>query len=300
MATQHRAGRSLPRRGAARHHVRDGARAGSGRPRARPRSRRDPPRQPHRPRRPAVHVADPARRTTVRAIRCASRRSSAAIDYAGFRAEQARLRAEGRHVGIGFAVYNELTGLGPGGLGGAADALSHRPRRARPCAWIPSGAVTVLAGVTSQGQGLETTLAQIVAGELGVPIDDVRRRARRHRRHAVRPRCLRLAAGRDRRRRGAPRRRGRVRDKIARIAAHVLEAAVDDLDVADGRVSVRGAPDRAVSLVEVARVAHLETNRLAAPTSSRASRPRGSTIRSAARSPPARRPPIVRSTRRRG
>ncbi|HEY3188368.1 MAG TPA: xanthine dehydrogenase family protein molybdopterin-binding subunit, partial [Solirubrobacteraceae bacterium] len=96
-----------------------------------------------------------------------------AIDYASFRAEQARLRKLGRHVGVGFAVYNELTGLGQ-----AASAGPRMPfRTGHEGATVrmdPSGGVTVLAGVTSQGQGLETTVAQLVAGELTLPIALVR------------------------------------------------------------------------------------------------------------------------------
>ena len=183
-----------------------------------------------------------------------------AIDYAGFRAEQARLRTQGCHVGIGFAVYNELTGLGQ-----AASAGPRMPfRTGHEGATVrmdPSGAVTVLAGVTSQGQGLETTLAQLVAGELGVSIEDVRVVLGDT---DVTPFGLGAFASRQAViGGGAALRAGRaLRDKVARIAAHVLEAAVEDLDVAGGRVSVRGAPDRAVTVVEVARIAHLETHRL--------------------------------------
>src|SRR5437667_11521751 len=84
----------------------------------------------------------------------------AALDYDTFRAEQAQLRSEGRYVGIGFANYNELTGLGR-----AASAGPRMPfRTGHEGATVrmdPSGAVTVLAGVTSQGQSTETTLAQV-------------------------------------------------------------------------------------------------------------------------------------------
>jgi carbon-monoxide dehydrogenase large subunit len=184
----------------------------------------------------------------------------AAIDYKAFRAEQARLRAKGRYVGIGFAVYNELTGLGQ-----AASAGPRMPfRTGHEGATVrmdPSGAVTVLAGVTSQGQGLETTLAQLVAGELGVPIDTVRVVLGDT---DVTPFGLGAFASRQAViGGGAAIRAGRaVREKIVRIAAHVLEAAAEDLDVAGGRVLVRGAPDRAVTLAEIARIAHLETHRL--------------------------------------
>ena len=187
-------------------------------------------------------------------------RAVAAIDHASFVAEQARLRAEGRHVGIGFAVYNELTGLGQ-----AASAGPRMPfRTGHEGATVrmdPSGAVTLLAGVTSQGQGLETTMAQLVAGELGVPVSAVRvvlgdTDATPFGLGAFASRQAVIGGGATLRASRA------LRDKIVHIAAHVLEAAADDLEVAGGRVSVRGAPDRGVTLAEVARIAHLETHRL--------------------------------------
>jgi carbon-monoxide dehydrogenase large subunit len=127
----------------------------------------------------------------------------------------------------------------------------------------PSGAVTVLAGVTSQGQGLETTVAQLVAAELAVPVDAVRvvlgdTDATPFGLGAFASRQAVIGGG------AAVRAARAVRDKAVRIAAHVLEAAVDDLDLADGRIAVRGAPGREVSLSEVARIAHLETHRLPA------------------------------------
>src|SRR5207244_3346368 len=183
-----------------------------------------------------------------------------AIDYAGFRAEQARERARGRWVGVGFAVYNELTGLGQ-----AASAGPRMPfRTGHAGATVrmdPSGAVTVLAGVTSQGQGLETTVAQLVAAELTLPVELVRvvlgdTDATPFGLGAFASRQAVIGGG------AAVRAAGAVREKAVRIAAHVLEAAVEDVTLADGQAFVRGAPGRAVTLAEVARIAHLETHRL--------------------------------------
>ena len=183
-----------------------------------------------------------------------------AIGYAAFRDEQARLRRQGRHVGVGFAVYNELTGLGQ-----AASAGPRMPfRTGHEGATVrmdPSGAVTVLAGVTSQGQGLETTVAQLAAAELGVPVESVRvvlgdtdvtpfgLGAFASRQAVIGGGAVTLAAR-------------AVRDKLARIAAHSLEAAVEDLELGDSRIAVKGAPGRELSVAEVARIAHLETHRL--------------------------------------
>ena len=183
-----------------------------------------------------------------------------AIDYGGFRAEQARERTRGRWLGVGFAVYNELTGLGQ-----AASAGPRMPfRTGHEGATVrmdPSGAVTVLAGVTSQGQGLETTVAQLVAAELTLPIELVRvvlgdTDATPFGLGAFASRQAVIGGG------AAVRAARAVRDKALRVAAHVLEAAVEDITLADGQAFVRGAPGRAVTLAEVARIAHLETHRL--------------------------------------
>jgi carbon-monoxide dehydrogenase large subunit len=189
-------------------------------------------------------------------------RTVEAIDYAAFRAEQARERAQGRYLGIGFAVYNELTGLGQ-----AASAGPRMPfRTGHEGATVrmdPSGAVTVLAGVTSQGQGLETTVAQLVAEELTLPIERVRvvlgdTDATPFGLGAFASRQAVIGGG------AAVRAAGAVRDKALRIAAHVLEAAVEDVTLADGHALVRGVPARTLALAEIARIAHLETQRLPA------------------------------------
>jgi len=185
-----------------------------------------------------------------------------AIDYAAFRAEQARARARGRYIGVGFAVYNELTGLGQ-----AASAGPRMPfRTGHEGATVrmdPSGGVTVLAGVTSQGQGLETTVAQLVAAELTLPIDLVRvvlgdTDATPFGLGAFASRQAVIGGG------AAVRAARAVREKALRVAAHVLEAAVADVTLADGQAFVRGTPGRAVTLAEIARIAHLETHRLPA------------------------------------
>jgi carbon-monoxide dehydrogenase large subunit len=182
------------------------------------------------------------------------------IGYATFRAEQSRLREQGRYVGVGFANYNELTGLGQ-----AASAGPRMPFRTGhegvTVRMDPSGAVTVLAGVTSQGQGLETTMAQVVAAELGVALDAVVVVLGDT---AVTPFGLGAFASRQAVIGGgaAVQAARAVREKVLRIAAHLLEAALGDLDVVDSRVVVKGVPTRAVAVREVARVAHLETHRL--------------------------------------
>ena len=185
---------------------------------------------------------------------------TAMIGYGAFRAEQARLREQGRFVGIGLAVYNELTGLGQ-----AASAGPRMPfRTGHEGATVrmdPSGAVTVLAGVTSQGQGLETTMAQLAAAELGVPVESVTvvigdTDATPFGLGAFASRQAVIGGG------AVTRAAAAVREKVVHVAAHLLEASAADLAAADGRISVKGAPDRAVGIGDVARVALLETHRL--------------------------------------
>ena len=106
------------------------------------------------------------------------------------------------------------------------------------------------------GQGLETTTAQLVAEYLGVDYDDVDRAPRRHRETPY-------AFGTGGSRSGpcsAPpsRRRSRLREKVAELAAHLLEAAADDIEIVDGVACVRGTPARSRTIAEIARVAYLD------------------------------------------
>lgn len=182
------------------------------------------------------------------------------LDYAAVRAEQSRGREEGRALGVGLAVYNELTGMGS-----AASAGPRMPYRTgiemATVRLDPSGGVTVLAGTTSQGQGLETTLAQIAADTLGVGYDDVEVRmgdtaqsvfgfgAFASRQGVIGGGAVLLAAT-------------AVRDRIVRIAAHLMEASEDDLRVEGGRVHAVDAPARGMTVADVARVAYMEAHRL--------------------------------------
>ena len=147
-------------------------------------------------------------------------------------------RADGRLVGIGLAAVVEPSGLGP--FEGAKVEIDG------------SGRVYVSTGVTSQGQGQETTLAQVCAEALGVPLDRV---AVRHgdtalMRHGSGTYGSRVAVmGGSAVHFAAT----RVRDKALRLAARVLEAALGDLVLADGRVHVAGTPARGLTLAELAR-----------------------------------------------
>jgi carbon-monoxide dehydrogenase large subunit len=168
------------------------------------------------------------------------RRVAEAVGWTGFVAERERARAGGRAIGIGLALFVEDTGLGP-----------YEGIRVRV---DPNGHVFVFSGASSQGQAHETTLAQIVADGLSVPFDDV----------TVVPgdtdgipqgvgtfasRVAVLAGS------SAAHAAAEVRKKALAVAAAELEAAPEDLAIEDGRISVRGAPGRGLSLATVATIA---------------------------------------------
>ena len=173
----------------------------------------------------------------------------ARLDYAAFRKEQARARAEGRWLGVGFSTFVETASTGPSRTGAIA---GHEYGAVRV---EPDGRVVVLTGTSPHGQGTATVLAQIVADALGVTPEDV---TVFHGDTAVVP--LGFGTGGSR----AASVGGTavllaaeaVRDKARKIAAHLLEAAEADLEFEGGRFHVRGFPQRGVTLAEVAAVAH--------------------------------------------
>ena len=176
--------------------------------------------------------------------------AAAIVGYDDFRATQRSARAEGRFLGIGIGLYIEpQTGMGALGVEAAIVRVE------------PSGTVTVLVGSGSHGQSLETTVAQVVAEHLGVDVDDV---SVVQGDTASAP----FGAGTGGSRSGpilsAAARQAAldVKDKALQIAAHLLEAAPNDLDLDGGHVTVRGTPTRSVPLAEVARVAYSESDLL--------------------------------------
>jgi len=176
----------------------------------------------------------------------------AIIGYDAFRAEQRRaFDDDGRLLGIGIGLYVEPTSVSSGNLG--VDTATVRVH--------PSGTVSVFLGTGAHGQGIETTMAQVVAEHLGVELDDIvvvqgdtastpfgggtggSRTA--------------VVVG------GATRDASlQVKDKAIEIASHLLEAAPEDLEIEAGRVSVRGTPARGIGLREVAEVAFNDPTRL--------------------------------------
>jgi len=185
----------------------------------------------------------------------------AAIGYDSLRAEQKEARAAGRWVGIGIACYAELTGIGS--RISVAPGMPINTGTETAIVRIDStGAVTAAFGVAAHGQGLETTLAQVVAEHLGARFDDIRivqgdSSAVSGGTGTYASRSMVLAGGAGTLAAQA------VREKVLNAASHLLEASVADLVAEDGRVTVVGT-DRSISFREVARAVYSELARLPA------------------------------------
>jgi carbon-monoxide dehydrogenase large subunit len=163
------------------------------------------------------------------------------VDYPALRQQQAEMRKEGRYLGLGVATFTEICGFGP------FDSASVRVE--------PTGQVTVTTGISPHGQGQETTFAQIVADELGVSMDDV---------FVVHGDTARTPAGQ-----GTMGSRGlvvggsalmmgvtKIKDKALKIVAHKLEAAEADVTFENGKYGVKGSPEGALTLKDVAKIAY--------------------------------------------
>jgi aerobic carbon-monoxide dehydrogenase large subunit len=175
------------------------------------------------------------------------------LGYAGLREEQRRLREEeGRLIGIGLASFTEVVGAGPSR---DYDILGLKMFDSAELRVHPTGKAILKLGVKTQGQGHETTFAQIVAEELGIPPQDV----------LVQegdtdntPYGLGTYASRSTPTAGAATAviSRKLREKAKLIAAHLLEAAPEDLEWEIGRFNVRGAPEKTVTIQDVAFAAY--------------------------------------------
>ncbi|MGH7278367.1 MAG: molybdopterin cofactor-binding domain-containing protein, partial [Candidatus Rokuibacteriota bacterium] len=159
-----------------------------------------------------------------------------AVGYKALRAEQARLRAQGVHRGIGLSGYVEGTAIGP--FEGATVKLDL------------AGHVLVATGAVNSGQGHETSFAQIAADALGVPLDWITVIGGDT---AAVPFGIGTFASRSAVTAGSSivDACAQVRDKLVRAAAALLEASPADIEIDDGQVSVRGVPASAVPLARV-------------------------------------------------
>jgi carbon-monoxide dehydrogenase large subunit len=177
------------------------------------------------------------------------------VELSGYQAllqEREAARNEGRLVGVGISGCIEASGLGPSkvviGLGSGVGLWESSIVRVHP-----TGKVSVMTGSHAHGQGHETTFAQIVAGTLGIPLEDIEVI---HGDTGRTPFGLGSYGSRSAAVGGTAvlRSAEKVRDKVMKIAAHQLEAALEDMvyDAGSGKIYVQGSPDRAKNFAEIA------------------------------------------------
>ena len=184
------------------------------------------------------------------------------LDLDAFRREQAELRQRGIYRGVGFSTYVEICGLGPSrALGPNGWGMQGAYYESAVVRVHPTGTVTVYTGASPHGQGHETGFAQIVADRLGVspaqvevihgdtdtgPFGQDTYGSRS------------LAVGGE----AAARAAEKVAEKAEKIAAYNLEAAPEDIELRDGKFSVRGSPERGVALADIADAAYTTLDNL--------------------------------------
>jgi len=175
-----------------------------------------------------------------------------AVDYPNLLKEQEEARKEGRYMGIGIASFTEVVGAGNSR---DYDIVGLKMFDSAELRIHPTGKAILKLGVKSQGQGHETTFAQIVANELGIPVTDI----------AViegdtdnTPYGLGTYASRSTPVGGAATAviARQLREKARKLAAHLLEASDEDLEWEPGRFYIKGAPEKGVTIQDVAFAAY--------------------------------------------
>lgn len=175
------------------------------------------------------------------------------VGYGALRDEQVAARSAGRYLGVGLSCFVEPTGLGP------SEAVAEPHWEASLVTCHPSGTVTAHVGTMDMGTGHETVYAQVISETLGVPIEDIQvmegdtdQLSEGTGSFASRSAVLGSAAIENGLR--------QVLEKARRIAAHRFEVDEADLEFADGTFHVSGAPDRSVTIQEVAETAYAGTD----------------------------------------
>ncbi len=186
------------------------------------------------------------------------------LDVDAFRREQAELREKGIYRGIGFSTYVEVCGLAPSrAVGPQGVGLNGAFWESAMVRVHPSGSATVYTGTSPHGQGHDTGFAQIAADRLGI---DPERVEVIHGDTDQGPwgwdtyGSRSLAVGGEAVARAAE----RVQEKAKRICAAMLEAAPEDIELADGKYRVRGSPDKFKTMTDIAGIAHIPPQELPA------------------------------------
>ena len=180
------------------------------------------------------------------------RKAMEMIDYDKLREEQKEKRARGELMGIGISSFTEVVGAGPSK---DFDILGLKMFDSAEIRVHPTGKAMARFGTKSQGQGHETTYAQIVAEELGIPPEHIQVEEGDT---DTAPYGLGTYASRSTPVAGAAAALAarKIRDKAKKIAAHLLEASEDDLEWEQGKFFVKGSPDRSKTIQEIAFAAY--------------------------------------------
>ncbi len=181
----------------------------------------------------------------------ATEQAKESFGYDALRAEQKQRREAGDPVqlGIGISTFTEMCGLAPSRVLGSLD-YGAGGWEAASVRMLATGKVEVVTGASAHGQGHETAFSQIVADQLGVPFEDVEIL---HGDTQISPKGLdtygsrSLVVGGE----ALVKATEKVIDKAKPVAAHLLEASVDDIDFSAGRFSVRGT-DKGLAIQEIA------------------------------------------------
>src|SRR5262249_23514816 len=162
-------------------------------------------------------------------------------DYAGLRKKQSELRGQGRYMGVGLCTYAEICGLGPSQVAGAV-GFGGGLWESAIVRFHPSGKVHVMVGVSPHRQGEQTTFAQILAAEMGVGVDDV---LVLHGDTSQTPMGWGTYGSRTTAVGGGALMGAitKIKEKAKVVTAHLLEAAVEDIEYKDGKFYVKGSPD---------------------------------------------------------
>src|SRR6478752_5374718 len=174
------------------------------------------------------------------------------IDYAGLRREQIEKRARGELMGIGISSFTEIVGAGPSH---DFDILGLKMNDGVFIRVHPTGKVQAQISSQTQGQGHETTYAQIIAEELGFPVQDIKIE---YGDTDKAPYGLGTYGSRSTPTSGAAASMAsrKILAKSRTLAAHLLEASEDDLDWEPGKFSIKGSPDRFKTIQEIAFAAY--------------------------------------------
>jgi carbon-monoxide dehydrogenase large subunit len=174
------------------------------------------------------------------------------IGYDKLLKEQAKKREKGELMGIGISSFTEVVGAGPSK---DFDILGIKMFDSSEIRIHPTGKVIARFGTKSQGQGHETTYAQIIAEELGIPHTDI---SVEEGDTDTAPYGLGTYASRSTPTAGAAAAMAcrKIKDKAQKIAAHLLEAAEEDLEWEVGKFSVKGVPDKSVTIQDIAFAAY--------------------------------------------